>query len=193
MHAFLLVGQENCDFEIQISKLATINKAKVLPFVLQKIEDARELKKLIKFSFAQKTAIVIKDIDTATVETTNAFLKNLEEPNENLIYILTATNINNVIPTIISRCQVIKIIHNAQPAKNNKALEFLKEKLNKKFEIIAKIKDREEAIKFVEDLLFVDDDFNNKENYLKTLKNLKLNGNVSLQLTNLLAKMNSHG
>lgn len=180
MHAFLLINTNPLEF-------AKKNKAKILSFVLQKIEDARELKKLVKFSFAEKTAIVIENIDTATTETANAFLKNLEEPNENLIYILTATNLNNVLPTIISRCEIVKV-HSTQYIVQRKNIDY-KTALN--------IKDRDEAIKFVEDLIFTDDNFINKENYLRTLINLKANGNVSLQLTNMLATIlatiNGHG
>lgn len=187
MHAFLLINTDPLEF-------AKKNKAKTLFFVLQKIEDTRELKKITKFSFNQKTAIVIKDIDEASDEALNALLKNLEEPNENLIYILTASNINSVLPTIISRCEIIKSpITKHQITNNIQITNFINSKLTQKFEIVGKIKEREEAINFVEDLIFTDDSFNNKENYLRTLLNLKLNGNVSLQLANLIVTMGSHG
>lgn len=180
MHAFLLVNTDPIQF-------AKKENAKVIPFELQKIEDTRNLKKLTKFSFSEKTAIVIKDVDNATNEALNAFLKNLEEPNPNLIYILTATNLKNVLPTIISRCEVIKST-NLQISKSTNANVDYKTALN--------IKDRDEALKFVEDLINIDyqkKDFKNMENYLQTLQNLKANGNVSLQMTNLVVRMNGHG
>ena len=68
MHAFLLINKNPEEF-------AKEQNAKVIPFTLQKIEDARELKKLVKFSFSEKTTIIIE----------------------------------NVLPTIISRCEVIQI------------------------------------------------------------------------------------
>ena len=70
MHAFLIINGNPEEF-------AKKQNAKVIPFVLQKIEDARELKKFVKFSFAEKTAIVIEKIDKATPQAQNAFLKNL--------------------------------------------------------------------------------------------------------------------
>ena len=73
MHAFLLVNNDPIEF-------AKKQHAKVIPFTLQKIEDVRELKKFVKFSLSEKTAILIENIDTATPEAANAFLKNLEEP-----------------------------------------------------------------------------------------------------------------
>ncbi len=190
MHAFLLVGREITNNNQQIdsitpwANLAIEQKAKVILFVLQKIEDARELKKFVKFSNSSKTAIVIENIDSATPETQNAFLKNLEEPNNNLIYILTASNLENVLPTITSRCEVIKLQNNKLQITNK--VSNYKDALN--------IKDRDEAINFIENMIHVDhvkSDFKNMENYLKTIKNLKLNGNVSLQMTNLVVRMES--
>ena len=50
------------------------------------------------------------------------------------------------------------------------------------------MKDREEAKEFVEGLIFYlhqEGDFKNMEILLQTLTRLKMNGNVNLQLTNL--------
>ena len=186
MHAFLIASRSISNLQFTISKIASQQKAKIITFVLQKIEDTRELKKLVKFSFAKKTAIVIENIDSATPEASNAFLKNLEEPNKNLIYILTANNLDNVLPTIVSRCEIIKspITNHQSPNKNVSYKQALE------------IKDRGEAIKFVENLIYQDhqkNNLNNMENYLCTIKNLKLNGNVALQMTNLVVRMNSDG
>lgn len=178
MHAFLLINNDPIQFAKKLN-------AKIIPFVLQKVEDARNLKKFTRFSNSSKTAIIINDIDTATDEALNAFLKNLEEPNNNLYYILTASNLENVLPTIISRCEVIK-----SPNTNHRTVG------NIEYKDALNIKDRTEAIKFVEDLIYLDHEkkeFNNMENYLNTIKSLKLNGNVSLQMTNLVVRMNGHG
>lgn len=185
MHAFLLINSDPVEF-------AKKESAKVIPFILQKIEDSKELKKITKFKFNEKTAIVIENIDSATTEAANAFLKNLEEPNQNLIYILTAKIQENVLPTIISRCEIVRSSFAIKSQINNKqssitAINY-KEALN--------IKERDEAIGFVENLIYFDkqkNNFKNMENYLNTIKNLKLNGNVSLQLLNLVARMESHG
>lgn len=177
MHAFLLINTDPIQF-------AKKEDAKVIPFELQKIEDTRNLKKLVKFKFNEKAAIVINGIDNATNEALNAFLKNLEEPSPNLIYILTATNLKNVLPTIVSRCEVIQSIIDNQ--------QLFESTINHKEGL--NIKDRDEALKFVEDLIYMDyqkKNFDNIENYLQTLQNLKANGNVSLQMTNLVAKMSS--
>lgn len=192
MHAFLITGNSTKYIVHRINKLAQEEKAKQIPFILQKIEDARELKKFVKFSFAEKTAIIIQDIDTATPEAANAFLKNLEEPTKNIIYILTANNLGNVLPTITSRCQIVTV-HSTKYIVQSEHMRF-SSAIN--YKTALNIKDRTEAIKFIENLIYIDhknNNFKNMENYLNTIKNLRANGNVSLQLTNLVVKMESHG
>lgn len=195
MHAFLMTGpkEENLNYCMSSAKK---HKANIIPTTLQKIDDVRSLKSLVKLSFSQKTAVLIENIDTATPEAQNAFLKNLEEPQNNLIYFLTSKNIHNVLPTIQSRCQVINTghkIHTGTSIKdkveNKVVLQFLKSGIDIKFDILNKIKDRGEAVAFVESLIFIEREqktFKNMKAYLNTLKNLKANGNISLQLTNML-------
>lgn len=52
---------------------------------------------------------VIKRIENATKEAMNALLKILEEPIAGIYAVFTTQNINKVLPTIISRCQVIEM------------------------------------------------------------------------------------
>jgi len=48
---------------------------------------------------------IISDAHLMTQEAANAFLKSLEEPPKASVLILTTTNENKILPTIISRCQ----------------------------------------------------------------------------------------
>lgn len=48
---------------------------------------------------------ILKNIDTATTQAQNKILKTLEEPESHSIFLLTATNENKVLQTIISRTQ----------------------------------------------------------------------------------------
>lgn len=50
---------------------------------------------------------IIKSVNKMTQEAANAFLKGLEEPPPQVIFILTTSNLEGVAPTIISRCQII--------------------------------------------------------------------------------------
>lgn len=51
--------------------------------------------------------VVIFDVHLLTEPAANAFLKILEEPPENSTFILSSSNINAILPTIVSRCQAL--------------------------------------------------------------------------------------
>ncbi|MCQ9207834.1 MAG: DNA polymerase III subunit delta', partial [Omnitrophica bacterium] len=51
---------------------------------------------------------IIQDAQRITEEAANCLLKTLEEPPDSSLVILTCTNISGLLPTIISRCQIIK-------------------------------------------------------------------------------------
>ena len=191
MHAYLLVGREINNLQLTIYNLAKKLNAKIMEFPMAKIADTRELRNITKLTFNSPTAILINSIDTITEEAGNAFLKNLEEPQENIYYILTAASLKSILPTIISRCEVVKLTGKLKFVTNNKNLKPT-------LAIIDKIKDRGEAKEFVQNLIEVAhfnllNSENNKlkealdlEILIKTMNNLKLNGNVQLQLTNMI-------
>lgn len=195
MHAYLLVSQ-NLNLKSQIEELAEKLKAKILEFPIVKIEDTRNLNNLIRLSFNQPTLIVSKNIHEATEEALNAFLKNLEEPQENIYFALTAPSAKHVLPTIISRCQIIKIKNDQKNELNYNIEEFLKMSVGEKLAYIDKIKNRESAIEFTENSIrflhsqLISDrvKYNvvakNIEIANKTLSRLKANGNIGLQLAN---------
>ncbi len=206
MHAFLLVGAG--DPQYAVDNLAQKLQAQILEFPLSKIEDVRSLNDLVRLHFEKPTLIVSKNIDSATEETLNAFLKNLEEPQNNVYFLLTSPSVKKVLPTIASRCQVIKITNDKQTASssrqmtnNEEAEKFLNLEQIVKINYVEKIKDRGEATKFVENLIyFLHEKFHlegridtsprdilakNTETAIETLKRLKANGNIGLQLTNL--------
>lgn len=64
------------------------------------------------------------------MESQNALLKTLEEPPSYINIILITSNSNNLIPTILSRCQIIKFY----PVEKGKIIEFLRTKYDKTVE-----------------------------------------------------------
>ncbi len=52
--------------------------------------------------------IIFEDAEKMTDEAQNAFLKTLEEPNKDTIFILIVENLNLLLPTMQSRCQIFK-------------------------------------------------------------------------------------
>jgi len=67
-------------------------------------------------SFLQKTAhlgkfktVLINHAQTMTTQAANALLKTLEEPSANSVILLLTHDIENLLPTIVSRCRVLNI------------------------------------------------------------------------------------
>ena len=75
----------------------------------QKNISVDDIKELIDFSYlssaeADKKVFVLFDFSKATQQAQNKLLKILEEPPKNVYIILCVSNINNVLRTIVSRC-----------------------------------------------------------------------------------------
>lgn len=77
------------------------------------IEDVRNLQKTLSYSVPGKEDIrrivIIEHFDNFGHEAQNALLKTLEEPPLNTMIIITIDNINKVLPTIVSRVQILQI------------------------------------------------------------------------------------
>jgi DNA polymerase III subunit delta' len=193
MQAFLLLGEENLYRREKISEMSKTLSAKIIFNPIIKTEDIKSLNKLLRLSFSEPTVFVCENIQNATPEAMNAFLKNLEEPQPNVYFILTANSLKSVLPTISSRCQIIRIKTEEHVIINNdRVIEFFNSNSGKKFQIIDKLKLRDDAIEFLNDLIYYTSGVHNfqfSDIFLKTLKNIKMNGNISLQLTNLIVKM----
>jgi DNA polymerase III subunit delta' len=203
MHAYLLIGQGITNLQLSISNLAKERNAKIINFPLVKIDDVRNLNDLLRLSFSEPTLIVSENIEEAGEEALNAFLKNLEEPQENIYFALTASSLRKVLPTIVSRCQVIKITNDKlqMPNDNKEEVEkFLSGDSSQRLAFFdktilaissknGKMNSRDKAIDFIESLIFflhAKHNLTNMELLLKTLTGLKSNGNVNLQLLNLI-------
>ncbi len=191
MHAFLVVG-ENVD--TLINKL----NAKPLEFPIQKIEHTRDLAKSLRLHYPEKTAIICRNIEQATEEAINAFLKNLEEPQKNIYFVLTTQSLSKVLPTIVSRCQVVW----DKPLEINeklteKAQKFIEKSPGEMFNAIDKIKERSEALDLVTGIIEYlriqmekgETNYKNSakvaEEAIKTWNKIKGNGYINLQLSNL--------
>jgi len=76
-----------------------------------KIDQIREMQREIALSpFEGHWRIyVLCDFQQATVEAANCLLKTLEEPPPKVVLVLTATESEALLPTIVSRCQVLNL------------------------------------------------------------------------------------
>jgi len=202
MHAYLIVSNEPKLSIKEAQKLSKRIGSEIFKFDVSKIEDVRNLQKFIKFTLTKPTSFLIENIENATVEALNAFLKNLEEPQKNASFILTTTSLYKILPTIVSRCQIIKIQKSKVKSQNFDTISsFLKMSTGEKLANLEKIRQRSEAILFIQDfinachsLLLSKKEVKKYAKCLKqaqnTLNALNANGNVNLQLTNFVISIN---
>ena len=59
-----------------------------------------------------KRVYIIRDADKMRSETANSMLKFLEEPDNDILAIIMTNKFSAILPTIISRCQIIKLNNN---------------------------------------------------------------------------------
>lgn len=76
-----------------------------------KIEEIRDLQRAVALSPVEGAyrVCVISRFDVATLSAANCLLKTLEEPPDRVILLLTADRLESLLPTIISRCQVLSL------------------------------------------------------------------------------------
>jgi len=76
-----------------------------------RIDQIRELQRELALSpvEARSRVAILEGLERATVEAMNALLKTLEEPASNVVLILIAPESELLLPTIVSRCQVIAL------------------------------------------------------------------------------------
>lgn len=120
------------------------------------IDSVRELEKFLSLKVPRdKTynrAIVIEDADTLTHEAQNALLKTLEEPPQKTILILTASHLESLLPTIISRVQAISVQKPVKSDLNNLfSQEFKQEDIDKAYAVSAGLPGLMQAVLSQED------------------------------------------
>ena len=231
-HAYLLVTNniENClsDLKIAIKQincnkeyLENCTKCNICNLINQnflpsliiiepdgkmiKKEQILELKR--KFStkpiYTKENIYVIKNAEALNAASANTMLKFLEEPDEHIIGFFITSNLNNVIPTIRSRCEVIKAMYqnhelDASSIFDNENLEMLNlasEYLEKievekkdfimynKSVLLAKISTREEVKKCFQIILII------YEEYFKN--SLGVNNNIAKFKTDFLLNLSN--
>ena len=71
------------------------------------IDKIRELKKSLSLKY-DFTFIIIDDAHKMNVMAQNCFLKTLEEPKENVVFVLVTSSLDTLLKTIHSRCEILK-------------------------------------------------------------------------------------
>lgn len=182
MHAFLLVDPKKEDIDKKAQEIA---KCKFSSSI-SKISEVKKLAKQLQIKLPQNSVFVIENIDQASTEAQNAFLKLLEEPQERLSFVLTCHNKYKVLPTIVSRCWVHSYSSKMEKLKDS---EFWQLNKPDQFKYVSDIKSRQEAVEFLSSLVVKDGKLSNHENVDICLSAIKNNANVNLQLTNFIVNL----
>ena len=75
-----------------------------------KVEQTRELLEMVSYAPVRdrNKIIIIDEVHMLSPQSFNALLKTLEEPPPKVLFILATTEIQKILPTILSRCQVFE-------------------------------------------------------------------------------------
>ncbi len=150
-----------------------ISIQRVIPEKSFSIEDVRNIKKTIflKAFSGDKKVLIIHDFDSASIDAQNAMLKILEEPPlDTQIFLLAQTD--NLLPTVLSRCKVVKLEETKQKIDENIFLEFqnlIQANISEKFYFAQeKSKDKKELLKWIEDSAkIISEKIKEEENQIK--------------------------
>lgn len=209
MHAFLVIGNT---YEGRLKKAhdiankmdAIIEVALTPDKLAHSIASIRNLVQNLKLKASTTRCVILIDANKLTIEASNAFLKTLEEPPQKTIIILTAANSEGVLETIRSRCEIVDLGTNVaewtleEKENHNKTFTRLVEMgVGERFAFADMFNDREKAEEFLISQLYVarDEFLKNPlliknveriDNLTQTLKDVRLNVNIKLTLTNLL-------
>lgn len=197
MHTFLIIASPNSHKDL-INSTKPI-KSRLIPFTTQKIDQARDLSTFLSTQ-PPNTCILIEDINLASPETQVALLKTLEEPPPGITIILTAPSTQSVLPTLVSRCQIVRSSKTTSPI--DQSPELIRLSTSDLLKNISTIKSRQDALNFCKSMLLQSHNSllknPNKKIYnqiielsLNTISSLHKNANTSLQLTSFVAKIDS--
>jgi DNA polymerase-3 subunit gamma/tau len=99
---------QKCSSCLEINQSRSLDVIEIDGASNRGIDEIRTLRESVKFAPASGRfkIYIIDEVHMLTLEAFNALLKTLEEPPEFVKFIFATTQINKVIPTIRSRCQI---------------------------------------------------------------------------------------
>lgn len=119
------------------------NEAKLGVEQVRKIKDFLSIK-----SYSLKGKIVVlENGENLTTEAQNALLKSIEELHGDNLFLIGATSEDKFLPTILSRCQVVRVkkqeTRSKDESQNQDIEKLLSSTIGEKFEYVEKLKDKE--------------------------------------------------
>jgi len=195
MQSIILLTNENKQIDEFIKK--NFSKEDIIISVFPEkteysINQIRSIQKEVKYFNPKKRIYVFYDFDQSSLEAQNAFLKLLEEPPENVIFILITENIYWLIPTIASRAKIINLKNNNQKtAIVDEKIESMMNAIKKGNLTLVDVENKEETKKIIMSIvLFFKKQLSNEPKgylilkeairYLSLLENNNLNPQTTL-------------
>lgn len=90
--------------------------------------------------------VIIEDASVMTIEAQNALLKTLEEPPEEAVLLLGAPSDANLLPTILSRCEIHRSAVLVSQLPTSDIEKLINASIEERFEYIEKLKDKKEFL-----------------------------------------------
>ncbi len=185
---------------VGIKGFNSINMYEIAPIKSNSINisQVKEISQWINLKNKDTKFVVIRSAENLTMEAQNSLLKNLEEPNENTLFILISINSEIILETIKSRCLIFNLNNASRDEENNPykeiAEKFYKADYLERLKIVEKLlKDydnRDEIANIVFEIIKVVPVSDSYESNIKIIKSvyvgIKRNVNLKLSL-NLLA------
>lgn len=186
MQSILITGtaEKTRQKALEIIKQNNISKFDVDTLESEKavgIGDIRLLQKrvFLKPLKSEQKAVILEAFQGMTIDSQNAFLKLLEEPPNNTIIIVLVNSLDFLLPTILSRCNIITL-KKYEKLEKEALEEYLKSlKAIQKGGNALKLaqdnaKSREEALKFLENLMLAaHENLENDKTLIKLFKNMQ--------------------
>jgi hypothetical protein len=208
-HAYILFGQNSDLIEQEIGdfiKKLNINVVDVSIVETDttiKISQIRDLltRLYIQPHSSKYKLVIIKNADKITPEAANKLLKIIEEPPKNVIFILSSSLEKNILPTIISRCQKIKIFNDDSILLPKESVDLINKIISgnivEKFSLADKLAKEDDVNRLLDDwLVYFRANMlqnpvmlNNIEAVYEKKKMLKFNVNKKLLLENLFLEL----
>jgi DNA polymerase-3 subunit delta' len=97
------------------------------------VDDIREMQKTLNLKpyEGKRSVVIISDIEKLSYSAGNSLLKTLEEPPPNSLLILTTSNLSALLPTVVSRCQLLRF--------NRIPYQEIETELEKRFQLDPKL------------------------------------------------------
>src|SRR5689334_24791429 len=95
-----------CDSCVAIASATSLDVIEMDAASNNSVDDIRDLRERVAFApvSGRHKVYILDEAHMLTAATWNAFLKTLEEPPLNTVFVLATTEANKVLPTVVDRC-----------------------------------------------------------------------------------------